>query len=78
MAASTPKYKIGDFVRCTYDLIDFYFYLYEDNDYSYFKYYGIIIDVAYEETWYDMEAVYKVYCMDGCFRFFLEDEILLV
>ncbi len=78
MSLAPHKYKIGDFVRCSYDLVDFYFYLYEDNEYPYFKYYGVVIDVAYDAMWYDLEPVYKIYCMDGIYRFFLEDEIVLV
>ena len=76
MQPNAPRYKIGDFVRCGYDVYDFYFYVYEE--YPYFRHYGIIIDLTDDEGWYDMEAVYKVYCMDGLFRFFLEDEIKLV
>ena len=75
-----PKYKIGDFVRCGYDLMDFYTYIYEndEDDYLYFRFYGIVVDVAWEETWLFYETVYKVYCIDGLYRFFLEDEVALV
>jgi hypothetical protein len=71
-----PKYSVGDFVRCYYDLIDFYSYFNEE-DYVYLPFYGIITEIASDQGWYDLETVYKVYCMDGQFRFFLEDEINL-
>ena len=68
------KYSVGDFVRCYYDLFDFYSYFNEE-EYIYLPFYGIITEVASDQGWYDLETVYKVYCMDGQFRFFLEDEI---
>ena len=77
MQASPPKYKIGDFVKCRYDFYDFFSY-FHDEDYQYLPYYGIIVDIAWEDDWHDMETVYKVYCLDSEFRFFLEDEIKFV
>jgi hypothetical protein len=74
MEEAPPKYKIGDFVKCSYDFFDFYSYLYGE-EHPYFPLYGIITDLAWDETWFEMETVYKVYCMDGHYRFFLEDEI---
>lgn len=60
--------------------MDFYTYIYEndEDDYLYFRFYGIVVDVAWEETWLFYETVYKVYCIDGLYRFFLEDEVSLV
>jgi len=77
MESSPPKYKIGTFVRCNYDFAWFYAYVYGDDEYIHLPYYGIIVDLAWDDGWYDMEVVYKVYCMDGVYRFFLEDEILI-
>jgi len=77
MSSEFPKYKVGDFVRCSYEYFDFYTYLYEDEEYPYFKFYGIVLAFACDEGWFDMETVYKVYCMDGFYRFFLEDEICI-
>ncbi len=74
MSSCHLKYKIGDFVRCFYDFRDFYSYFYDD-EYHYFPYYGIIVDLAWEDDFYDLETVYKVFCLDGQFRYFLEDEI---
>ena len=74
METTPPKYKIGDFVRCNYAFYDFY-YLYTEIGYSYLPHYGIIADLAWDEDWFRVETVYKIYCMDGEYRFFLEDEI---
>ena len=71
------KFKKGDFVRCLYEFMDFYIYLY-DEEYPYMPFYGIIVDLVPEEGWFEMETVYKVYCLDGRDRFFLEDELELV
>ncbi len=75
MSPYEPRHKIGDFVVCKYHFYDFYNYIYDDDDYYFMHYYGIIVDMAWETNWDDLETVYKVYCLDGEFRFFLEDEI---
>lgn len=75
MPEKKPKYKVGDFVRCFYNFFEFYSYFYDDAEYLYLPFYGIIVDLAWDVNWLDMEAVYKIYCMDGEYRFFLEDEI---
>ena len=74
MESSTTKYKVGDFVRCHYDFFEFYSYFYEE-EYTYLPYYGIVVNIATDVDWITMEVVYKVYCLDGQYRFFLEDEI---
>lgn len=76
MEATLPRYKIGDFVRCNYAFYDIY-YFYTESEYPYLPYYGIIIDLVWNDAWIQAEAVYKIYCMDGEYRFFLEDEIEL-
>jgi len=81
MEVNVPKYKIGDFVQCAYDLYDFYAELYNDiEDNPYFPFYGIIVNVTTVEEawWHSVEPVYQVYCLDGIHRFFLEDEMSLV
>ncbi len=81
MEDNTPKYAVGDFVRCSYDLYDFYSYLYEDEDsYPHFRFYGVIIEVVCDDEywWFSTETVYHVYCLDGMYRFFLEDEVVPV
>jgi hypothetical protein len=82
VASEIPKYKVGDFVRCSYELHDFYYYLYGDDDdsYPYFRFYGVIVDVVLnDEYWhFSTETVYHVYCLDRLYRFFLEDEVVRV
>ena len=77
---SSPKYKLGNFVRCGYDLVDFYSYIYENEtgDYFYFRFYGLVVQIEEDKDWLFGETVYKVYCIDGLYRFFLEDEMELV
>ena len=53
---------------------EFYSYFYEE-EFPYLPHYGIIVDRATDVDWLTMEVVYKVYCLDGEYRFFLEDEI---
>ena len=78
MEEAAPKYKIGDFVRCSYAYLDFYSYFYGTQEpYPYFPFYGIVVQVTEDDTWF-METVYHVYCLDATYRFFLEDEIELV
>jgi hypothetical protein len=75
MESSPPCYKIGDFVRCNYDFYEFFSHMYAEDEYPHLPYYGIIVDLAWDEGWFQMEVVYKVYCMDATYRFFLEDEL---
>ncbi len=72
-----PKYKVGDFVKCAYDFYDFYSYVYDEEDYAHFRFYGIIVDVILDDVtwWFTTETVYHIYCLDGIHRFFLEDEV---
>jgi hypothetical protein len=71
-----PKYKIGDFVRCNYDFYDFFSYWY-DEELPSPPHHGVIVDMMLDDSWY-METVYQIYCLDGQYRFFLEDEVELI
>ena len=73
-----PLFKKGSFVKCSYQYFDYYSYMYGEDDFPYFKHYSIVVDYEWDESWYELEMVYKVYCMDGNYRFFLEDELNLV
>ena len=73
-----PLFKKGSFVKCSYQHFDYYSYMYGEDDWPYFKYYGIVVGYEWDESWYELEMVYKVYCMDGNYRFFLEDELSFV
>ena len=70
------RYKIGDFVRYAYDFYHFFSYWY-DGETSVMPFHGVIVEISYDEGWY-MESVYQIYCLDGQYRFFLEDELELV
>jgi len=78
MEEDDPKFALGSFVRCHYDYFDFYSYFYEEAVNPHFAFYGLIVEIAPNTGYFETETVYKVYCMDGCYRFFLEDELCLV
>lgn len=71
-----PFFKPGAFVRCAYDFHQFFSYWYEEKS-SFIPFHGVIVDIVMDEGWAG-ESVYQVYCLDGQYRFFLEDEMELV
>jgi len=78
MQENAPLFKKGEFVQCSYQYYDYFSYIYGEHDYPYFKFYGIVVDFEWDRSWYNLEMVYRVYCMDGNYRYFLEDELCLV
>tara|TARA_R110002020_G_scaffold256852_1_gene470518 strand:- start:2313 stop:2567 length:255 start_codon:yes stop_codon:yes gene_type:complete len=72
-----PRYKIGDLVRCMYDLYQYFYAVYSDDEYENTPIYGIIVDVDYAmySEIFGYDVLYVVLCMDGIYRFFTEDEI---
>lgn len=70
------KYNIGDFVSCSYDFYNFFSSWYEERGLT-LPHHGVVVDIIYDDVWY-LEVVYHVYCLDGQYRFFLEDELDLV
>ena len=71
-----PRYKVGDFVRCWYTLYQYYHYYLEDLD-DHDPVYGIIIEVdyaQYDDDWAH-DIIYVVFCTDGIYRFFVEEEV---
>ena len=40
-------------------------------------FHGVVVDIVSDQGFYG-ESVYQVYCLDGQYRFFLEDEMELV
>lgn len=75
-----PLYLIGDLVKCTYDLYQYYYPVYptaKDNEPSN---YGIIIEVDYATygEFYGFEPLYLVLCIDGIKRYYCEDEIIKI
>ena len=76
-----PIYKIGDLVKCIYDLFDHYQYFWDQEPTSGYPFHGIIINI--EEHIIDEEALgydklYTVRCFDGHVRFFAHWEMRLV
>ena len=70
-----PRYAVGDLVRCRYTFYQFYYPQYID-EFDDPPYYGIVVDVdvAQYEDW-PGESIYVVYCVDGSYRFFVEEEL---
>jgi len=71
----TPQYKVGDFVRCSYSFYQYYYYYYDED--SSVSIHGIVVDIEYAqyEGGWEPDIIYIVYCTDGVYRFFVEEEI---
>ena len=76
-----PKFKVGDFVKCWYSLYQYYYYhhqLYGDDlDIDEDPIYGVVVEVdfaQYDEEWF-CDVIYVIFCTDGVYRFFIEEEI---
>ena len=71
-----PRYGVGDFVKCWYTLHQYYYYYldeWEDNE----PVYGVITEVdyaQYDEKWFP-DVIYVVFCTDGIYRFFVQEEV---
>jgi len=70
----SSKFEKGQLVRCHYDLHDFFYYVFGEEVGSAPLYYGIVIRVETEDHFFD-SALYEIYCTDGKYRYFLEEEI---
>jgi hypothetical protein len=75
----SPQLSIGDFVRCTYELFNYYYpsgYIGADPDEPFARY-GIIIevDLARFGELFGYEIMYYVLCTDGTARYYSEHEI---
>ena len=68
-------FEVGDLVACQYDLHHFFYYIFgPDDDTPVPLFHGVV--VAREDgTPYFDEYVYEIYCTDGKYRYFLEDEV---
>ena len=69
-----PKYEIGQLVKCGYDTYEFFRYVFPDEDAAPVFYHGIIVRVELEDHFFGA-VIYQVYCTDGRYRYFLEDEL---
>jgi len=73
MATRKEAFKIGDLVKCIYDLFDHYDYVFDQPPYQGYPFYGIVIDIhnnIIDEKQYDYDKLYIVRCFDGHIRFF--------
>jgi hypothetical protein len=81
MEEPTLRYKVGDLVKCIYDLFEHYEFFFDQNPESGYPFYGIIMsvqeNVLYEDR-YGYDRLYLVRCMDGHLRFFAYWEMRLV
>ncbi len=77
-----PRYQVGDFVRCWYYYYQYFYYPmypYDEEDEA-MPFHGVIVDIDYAEydSEYNIEIIYIIYCTDGSYRFFTEDEVLKI
>ena len=70
-----PKYKIGNLVKGFYDIIEYYYWHDDPDDYFTTTHTGIVIDIDYEME-YCQDYVYTVLCLDGTKRYFIESELI--
>tara|TARA_R100000005_G_C4950743_1_gene171369 strand:+ start:71 stop:325 length:255 start_codon:yes stop_codon:yes gene_type:complete len=76
-----PRYKVGDLVKCWYHFSQYSYYYYsQPEEEIYDPVYGIIVEIdfaQYESDWFH-DILYTVYCLDGSYRFFTEEEVFKV
>lgn len=78
MIDHAPKFGTGEFVVCFYDFLDYFSYIYdEDDNKTDARYYGIVISSDDQYQAYVDEYIYTVLCLDGEMRYFMESEIQL-
>tara|TARA_Y100001938_G_C7860077_1_gene315117 strand:+ start:320 stop:556 length:237 start_codon:yes stop_codon:yes gene_type:complete len=70
-----PRYKIGNLVKGYYDIIEYYYWHDESDDYFIAAHTGVVIDVDYELEYFQ-DYVYTVLCLDGTKRYFIESELI--
>jgi hypothetical protein len=75
------SYKIGDLVKCIYDLFDYYEDFWDQLPQEGYPFYGIVIAVQDEflhEEKHGYDKLYVVQCFDGHVRFFAYWEMRIV
>ena len=71
-----PYFKIGDFVKCSYDRFPYLYDWYEElSDSDYVTYYGVVVYVESTHHDYLDDYIYEVLCLDGEKRYFMESEL---
>lgn len=70
-----PYFKVGDFVRCSYDRFPYIYDWYEEDDLEYEVYYGVVVYVDSAHHEYIDDFIYEVLCLDGTKRYFIQSEL---
>jgi hypothetical protein len=70
-----PRYKIGDLVKGYYDVVEYYYWYDDTNDYMVSTHTGVVVEVDYEIEYFE-DYVYTILCLDGVKRFFIENELV--
>ena len=71
-----PYFKIGDFVKCSYDRFRYLYDWYEElTDADFITYYGVVVYVDSTHHDYLDDYIYEVLCLDGEKRYFMESEL---
>jgi|TARA_B100001094_G_scaffold37010_1_gene31159 hypothetical protein len=71
-----PYFKVGDFVKCSYERFPFLYDWYEeDENSSFFVYHGVVVYADGTHHEYLDEFIYEVLCLDGEKRYFMESEL---
>ena len=71
-----PRYAVGDFVKCWYTWYQYYHYYLESDEHDK-PVYGVIVEVDYahyDDEWFH-DIIYVVFCTDGMYRFFVQEEV---
>jgi len=74
-------FRVGDLVRCIYDLYEYYEYLLDYEPSQGYPFHGIIIEIQEDFILPDLvgyERLYIVRCFDGHTRFFAYWEMRLI
>ena len=67
---------MGDFVKCWYTWYQYYHYYLESDEHDK-PVYGVIVEVDYahyDDEWFH-DIIYVVFCTDGMYRFFVQEEV---
>tara|TARA_R110002020_G_scaffold219311_1_gene427146 strand:- start:321 stop:566 length:246 start_codon:yes stop_codon:yes gene_type:complete len=73
-----PRFKVGELVKCVYGFPDLYYgVLYSEEFIPSPESYGIIVARYWDQIVFQNEWVYEIKCLDGTYRYFLQNEMTL-
>lgn len=81
MGDDVSVFKVGDLVRCAYDLFEYYEYIFDHEPESDYPFHGIVIGIqqdALQNDKYGYNRLYTVRCFDGHLRYFAFWELRLL